>query len=464
MKKILAMLVILCTLISLTSCELISNIFVKKVPFYINGVEIFEYNIVYDEDGLDYNKRAAEYVQGKIAECTNVTLPIVDDSTEAKAHEIVIGETSRDISKELNEATEGFEFAMLAKNGSVALEADYFVIAAAAYYFADSFVKKGEEVSIPDGVTVREPVTKEAKNLIMLIGDGMGLYQTKLFDYLNDPTDYSDGENLFYGYMFPYHGFTRTSSYSGITDSAAGGTALSTGYKTVNSHIGLDRDGNSIKSLTELAAELGKSTAVLSTDKNTGATPATFSAHAPDRDDSLVILESQVALTKSIGTIVECGFDYYTAKMMPTIEGYATNTLNTLSEDEDGFFLMYEEGHIDKKSHNNDMEYTFKALIRFNQVIARFMEYAFYNPDTFVLITADHETGGLLPTDDGKLAYNTEEHTAADVPVFAWGHGAEFFDGKTVENVEIAHYFASLMGVDDFGDQTRGWYDEIYGE
>ena len=306
-------------------------------------------------------------------------------------------------------------------------------------------------------------IVKEAKNYILLIGDGMGVYQTLLFDYLTDTTDYSDGESLFYGYMLPNHGFSRTNSFSGTTDSAAGGTALSTGYKTVNGYVGIDRNGNNVKLMTELASELGKASAVMSTETQTGATPSSFSAHAPNRDDSSIIRDAQAALTQQYGTVIECGFDYYTARYMKTsVEKRITETLAKMDADSDGFFLMYEEAHIDKHSHDNDMGKTFEALIRFNQAIARFMEYAFYNPDTVVIITADHETGDLRPAGDGTLAYNDTEHSGANVPVFAWGQGTEFFNGNTVENIEIAHFISSAMGDDSFGDRTGGWFDEIY--
>jgi alkaline phosphatase len=91
------------------------------------------------------------------------------------------------------------------------------------------------------------------------------------------------------------------------------------------------------------------------------------------------------------------------------------------------------------------------------------MEYAFYHPETMVIITADHETGDLHPEGD-TLVYNLDDHSAADVLVFAWGMDAEVFSGKTVENIEIAKYIASSMGVDNFGDQSNDWYDAIYGE
>ena len=90
------------------------------------------------------------------------------------------------------------------------------------------------------------------------------------------------------------------------------------------------------------------------------------------------------------------------------------------------------------------------------------MEFAFYNPETMVIITADHETGALLPDGNGGLKYNSEDHSSADVPVFAWGDGSDLFMGNTVENIEIAKHIAKCMGVDNFGDQSKDWYDEIY--
>ena len=431
----------------------------------VNGVSLDSYVIVYDAEGLDYNKRAAEYIRDTVRTLTGHELAIVDDAEDKKANEIVVGETSRAISAELNADTEGFEFAILAKDGSVALEGDYFVISAAAYFFTANYVlSSGENALIPAGVSIHEPIVEEAKNYIVLIGDGMGVMQTQLFDYLEDSSEYSDGENLFYGYMFPYQGYARTSSFSGVTDSAAAGTALATGYKTYNKYVGVDKNGNAVKSLTELAAEIGKATAVMSTENKTGATPSTFSSHTLNRDNTTDILEHQTYLTSTYGTVIDCGYDYYTARYMKTIEKHVSDTLAKVDADEDGFFLMYEEAYIDKHSAKNDLENTYLALIRFNQVIARFMEYAFCNPDTAVIITADHETGGLHLTEDGTLAYTIDDHTAADVPVFAWGVNMECLDGKTVENIEIAKLIASLMGEDNFGDQSKDWYNEIYGE
>ena len=476
MKRLLSFILILSMLLTATSCGLISGGGAVEVPDdqydedtvppvpSLNGLPITAYTIIYDEDSLDYNKRAAEYIRDTLKSRFKVELPVKDDSEPESEREIVIGETSRPISKELDAETNGFEFAMLTKGGSVALEGQYFVIAAAAYFFLDTYLIDADHDFITEpGVTTHQPIVKEAKNYVLLIGDGMGVNQTKIYDYLEDTSEYSDGESAFYGYLFPYQGYARTSSYSGVTDSAAAGTALATGYKTYNKQLGVDKDGNSVKSLTELAAEMGKATAIMSTENRTGATPSAFSSHTLHRDNTDDIREHQGYLTTTYGTVFDCGYDYYTARYMNTIEKHVSDTLAKVSADEDGFFLMYEEAYIDKHSAKGDLASTYLALIRFNQVIARFMEYAFYNPETVVIITADHETGGLYLEGD-ELVYSIDDHTAADVPVFAWGMGAEVFSGQTVENIEIAKFIAGAMGDGSFGVQSNDWYDEIYGK
>jgi len=85
------------------------------------------------------------------------------------------------------------------------------------------------------------------------------------------------------------------------------------------------------------------------------------------------------------------------------------------------------------------------AMLRFNQAIGQFMEFALYHPDTFLLITADHETGDLI-YDSERYIFKYYNHTARDVPVFAYGMGAEVFNGRTVENVQIPKTIAALWG------------------
>lgn len=470
MKKTLSLLIIFSMMLSLFACkpgkenqgrEGEGNQGGEQEVSYsfINDVNLENFSIVYSENDLDYSKRAAEYIKSEILARTGLDLPLKKDSEAAENYEIVVGNTNREISERLDAECEDLQFSILAEDNAVALEADYFVIAAAAYYFIDTYVPSDDfSASIPKETRVLDPIVKEAENFILLIGDGMGVNQTLLFDYLDDVSGYSDGENQFYGYMLPYMGYSRTNSLSGTTDSAAGGTALSTGYKTTNGSVGRDKDGEDLLLFTEFCASLGMSTAVMSTENRTGATPSSFSAHADSRNDSSDILDSQYLLEANCGTVIDCGYDYYTKNYMKVIDRHINETLGKISTDEDGFFLMYEEAHIDKHCHSNEAADTFLALIRFNQAIARFMEFAFYNPDTFILITADHETGGLTFGDDGSVSYTSDDHTSANVPIFAYGIGAELFDGKTVENIQIPMTIASLLGVTDFGDQSEFSY------
>ena len=416
---------------------------------HINGVDISEYTIVYSNDELDYNQRAAKYIKNQIKERTGVNVALKADTAKESTYEILVGETNRQLSKELDADTEGFEFAITASETKIALEGDYFIIAAAAYYFVETYVT-GEcfDSKVSAEESIHTPIVEDPDNFIFLIGDGMGVYQTKIFDYIDTPTGIvTDNEDFFYGYLFPYQGMAKTNSLSGTTDSAAGGTALATGYKTINKYIGKDKNRNDVQSLTELADSLGKATAVMSTEVLTGATPASFSAHANLRTDTDVIKESQKLLTNTILRTTENSF----SDVMNT--DTINKVLNKLNENENGFFIMYEEAYIDKHCHNNDFENTFKAVLRFNQAIGTFMEFAFYNPNTFVIITADHETGKLTPDGD-TIKYHSENHSPADVPVFAYGVGAELFNETTIENVQIPKTIAKFWGKEDFGDVT----------
>ena len=430
----------------------------------LNGLPLEEYPIVYSATDPDYTKRAADYLRDEIKARTGIRLTVKSDLDQAEplAHEIIVGETNRPISTVLDAETDGFQFSMLADDAHIAMEGDYFVIAAAAYYFVQTYIQnKPFESVVAKEETVHEPILKPADNYIFLIGDGMGVNQTRLFDVFSaDALDmYSDGENEFYGYMFPHIGKARTDSLSGTTDSAASGTALATGYKTINGYVGKDRDLNNVPSLVEMAIRLDMATAVMSTETLTGATPAAFTAHAANRGDTADILACQQALTKTHGTMIfgEYGAKYDENTIKNRVEYDLRQALKALSRSEDGFFFMYEEAYFDKHSHSNELQNTFYAALRFNQIIGCVMEFAFYHPDTFVIITADHETGGLTKKDDGSYYYTTGSHTSADVPVFAYGLGAEVFDDVTIENIQIPKTIAAMWGV-----ELEGYEDETY--
>ena len=414
----------------------------------LEGVLLSDYTLVYGADAPDYTARAVSYLRDELRRITGATLPVITDDQPAAAHEIVVGETNRPISATLNEELEGVEFSMLSADGHVAMEGDYFVIAAAAYYFIATYITDPDVAAVmPATAQVHTPIVEKANNYILLIGDGMGAVQTTMPQRLNgtELADYTDGESIFYGSMLPYSGYAHTNSLENTTDSAAAATALATGYKTTNGRIGRDKDGKDLLSIIELASSLGMGTAVMTTDVATGATPGAFTSHADDRDDTDDIAAGQQVVQDTCGTLIDAGRDVYTAYSVYQLENTLTSMLSTLNGGENGFFMMYEEGHIDKHGHDMNVDNAARAVLRFNQAIGRVMEFAFYHPDTFVLITADHETGGLYVLED-KFKYNSGGHTSRDVPVYAYGVGAEVFDGKTIENVQIPKTIVSMWG------------------
>ena len=442
----------------------------------LNGVNIEDYKIVYSAAELDYNLRAAEYIQAQILKKTGRTVEIVEDDTAETANEILVGETNRSLSASLTAPGNlQMKFSLQANGTKIAMEADYFIIAGAAYYFVDTFIGKTNfENTVPSEKQELTPITKKAKNYIFLIGDGMGYMQTRFFEKFGaSPTTgtygFGDGEDVFYGYYFPYQGESKTCNVFGtITDSAAGGTALATGYKTVNGYVGRDMLENDITNLSELAWGMGKAVGIMSTEGSDGATPASFSAHTSGRYDNEVItdqdaLEAQgylfVERYRSSADAANAVFKSFTAEEFTRWDAKVQNGLNKLAQDPDGFFMMYEEAYIDKNCHNDDQQNAYRTVYRFNQHIANFMEFAMYNPDTFVLITADHETSGLnedfvatqfnLPPDVGC------DHSLQNVPVFAYGVGGELFNNVVAHNTSIGRTFAHLMtngNADDFGD------------
>ena len=422
----------------------------KPIAATLCGANLAEYTIVYPQDATDYTLRAVVYLRHQIHAITGVALNVAADNvySDYGGAEILVGETNRNLSKALNEPLEGLEFALQGDEKKVAMEANGFVIAAAAYYFIATYITSADAVAtVPATPQVHTPIVEKPNNYIVLIGDGMGAVHTTMPERLvgAELADYTDGESIFYGKMLPYSGYAHTNSLENTTDSAAAATALATGYKTTNGRIGRDKDGKDLLSITELAGSLGMATAVMSTEVQSGATPGGFSAHANDRDDTADILASQPVLPDSYFFNDTATTEIYTAYGVYQLEQRINATLNTLHQNDKGFFMMYEEAYIDKHSHKMKVEDTARAVFRFNQAIATFMEFAFYNPDTFLLITADHETGGLYVMED-KFKFNSGGHTGRDVPVYAYGLGAEVFDGKTIENVQIPKTIVSMWG------------------
>lgn len=427
MKRILSLVLVVIFALSIVSCK------AENRQGYI---------IVVPKDADNYELGAAEYIKSEIKEIANLSLDIItDDKENTEKNEILIGNTNRELSKEIKKSQkDGFKFSFKASETAFAIEAESYVIAAAAYSFCENYVKKDFSLSLPMDEKTATPTYKEAKNVILLIGDGMGFNQTKLMeaDIINAKTPEGKAmEPYFYGNLFEYKGNCSTDSLSGTTDSAAAATALSTGVLTTNGRIGRDKDAKDLETMTEYATKLGLPSAVMSTEAQYGATPAGFSAHADDRSDTRSIILTQEKLKN---TIIDC--DLQTIKGVDVAPSIKDN-LKQLENDK-GFFVMYEEAYIDKHCHSNNMVFAASAVARFNTAIGAFMEYAFYHPETVVIITADHETGGLN-YENGKFEYTSVDHTSANVPVYAFGEGTEYFNKTTVKNIDISAFIRKTL-------------------
>jgi alkaline phosphatase len=327
----------------------------------------------------------------------------------------------------------------------------------------------------------------EPENIILLIGDGMGVAQVMAGITANKGIlNLLNMKNM---------GLSKTQSASSyITDSAAGGTALACGKKTKNHSLGVDADGKPVKSILEYAEENDKVTGLVSTSAITHATPASFVAHTPDRGEYEKIA---MQLTNSgVDVFIGGGYDFFAHRsdsvdltkkledkgyrifrdlsdvpdnykgklgvltaakhnpkynergnMLPDATQKAIKTLDKISKD--GFFLMVEGSQVDWGGHQNDMEYIVTEMLDFDKAIGIALKYAAKHKNTLVIVTADHETGGLanmgtdIKTGKVKGGFSTGGHTGGLVPVFAFGPGADQFRG-IYENTEIFHKMFQL--------------------
>ena len=328
---------------------------------------------------------------------------------------------------------------------------------------------------------------KKPKNIILLIGDGMGVSQVFAGVTANHGHLFLDN--------FKHVGFSKTQSASDyITDSAAGGTALSAGVKTYNGAIGVDANKKPVKTILEDAEEEGLATGLVSTSAITHATPASFIAHQEKRsmyeEIAADFLKTDIDVfigggrdhflkRKDGRNLVEelkaKGYDYETdinkikniksGKLAAlTAEGHngrlaergdmlpaSTETaINILSNNKKGFFLMVEGSQIDWGGHANSTIYIVEDMLDFDKTIGKALEFAANDGKTLIVITADHETGGLavsggdMNTGMVKGAYTGGGHTAVMVPVFAYGPGAEEFGG-IMENTDIHKKMKQLL-------------------
>ncbi|MBS3771368.1 MAG: alkaline phosphatase [Bacteroidales bacterium] len=341
----------------------------------------------------------------------------------------------------------------------------------------------------PEQTTKEEHSVSNPKNIVLMIGDGMGVSQIYAgMTVSKEPLVFEQFQNI---------GFQKTYSKSDYTtDSGASGTALATGEKTDNGHISVTPSGEDLTTILELAEQNGLATGLASTSSILHATPASFIAHNKDRNNyedlAADFLETDIDVFIGGGREsfadredgkdliqalkhkdYQVLFDIDEIKEVEqgklagfTAEGHnprysegrgdmlpiATQTaLNILDNNTEGFFLMVEGSQIDWGGHDNNTDYIVEELLDFNRACEVAMDFARENPNTLVIVTTDHETGGMglnggsLTDHTVDAGYTTGGHTGVMVPVFAFGPGAEEFQG-IYDNTEIFEKMKNLYG------------------
>ena len=333
------------------------------------------------------------------------------------------------------------------------------------------------------------PVTNEVRNVIIMIGDGMGLEQVSCAWVLNHGKLNLDS--------FPYIGLSRTYCTNElITDSGAGGTALAIGQKTAYSCVGVAADSTDVPSVLVKAHELGKKTGVAVTCHFADATPCDFCCHNEYRYNQEDLIADYVEcgvdylagggldwftvnrtdgrdITKEMaaaGYTVALTYDELMAADIPVIGILAPDNLPIAMERGDlyrhtvargldilsresgdnGFVMMLEGSCIDDWLHGNDIEKGMEELLDFDRTIGDVLEWAAKDGHTLVIVTADHNTGALT-LQDGNLeegligvAFGSDSHNGIAVPVYAWGPGSDKFTGIK-ENGEWGQLIASFV-------------------
>lgn len=329
------------------------------------------------------------------------------------------------------------------------------------------------------------------KNVIIMIGDGMGLSQIYAAMVANN--NHLALEDC------TYSGFSKTYSANRFTtDSGAGGTAIACGIKTKNGMIGMGPDSVKATSILEISEQNQLSTGIVVACAVTHATPASFIAHQVDRD-----MYEEIAadfLKTDIDVFIGGGRQYfekrkdkrnllnelknknyqlaYTLEEVKKIKSgklagllYEDHpfsmpergnmlpeatmaAIDILDNNPKGFFLMVEGSQIDWAAHDNNTKQIIKEMLDFDQTIQQVLNYAKEKGNTLVIITADHETGGMtlldgkFGSDSLKAEFSTKNHSGVPVPVFAFGPGAENFTGF-MENTDFKPKIEKLLNLKD---------------
>ncbi|MFT9596979.1 alkaline phosphatase [Mesobacillus sp.] len=321
------------------------------------------------------------------------------------------------------------------------------------------------------------------KNVIFMIGDGMGVSYTSAYRYLKDDPNTKLAEGTeFDKYLVGQQSTYAEDPEENITDSASSATAMSAGVKTYNAAIGVDNDKSDVKTVLESAKEQGKATGLVATSEITHATPASFGAHdesrrnmnaiAEDYYDDLINGEHKVDVLLGGGTdlfdredrnLIEefqkDGYSFASTKEqlvsdnnekilglfaprglpkmidrtddIPSLEEMTKSAIERLNKDKDGFFLMVEGSQIDWAGHDNDIVGAMSEMEDYEKAFKAAIDFAKKDKHTLVIATADHSTGGYSIGADGIYNWFPEPIKAAKrTPDFM---AAEISNGADVE-------------------------------
>ena len=250
-------------------------------------------------------------------------------------------------------------------------------------------------------------------SVILMIGDGMGK---------NHVLCAAKDKDL-YLLTLPVRGMVKTrSADSKVTDSAASATAYACGNKTNNHMLGKLPNNRDCLTIAEECVKKGLNVGIYSTDYSTGATPSAFYAHVFHRKQAPLIEKYKERAKKKMDIEVP----------VEKISDIVSDRLNKLSALNKNFFAMFEGAKIDVASTANNLENMKQELYDFDLAIMKAVEFINENPNTTLIVLADHETGGLTE----ECVYTTKNHTGSDIPVYAYGKHADLFKGGQ-ENTEI---------------------------
>lgn len=338
-----------------------------------------------------------------------------------------------------------------------------------------------------DVESIKSPTGGRPKNVILMIGDGMGLAQVFTAWTANRGKLYLDNAQCV--------GLSKTYCTNKlITDSGAGGTALSSGKKTLYHAVGVDMLGQPLPSLIDITHDNGLSTGMVVACRLWDATPGDFCCHNIDRKNKEQIMsnyvdtpadfifgggrkmmtqrkdgrnlfvelnEKGVQTPHSWGELEQIQKGRVFAALYPKdvplpqkrgnlMEKAAMKAISILQNNERGFFMMFEGSQIDDYGHTNSLPLLMEEMHDFDRVIGAVYKWAAANEETLVIVTADHETGGMallggdLKRGEVECKFLTHGHSGVMVPVYAFGPGADEFTG-IYENTEIFHKIVKLL-------------------